>query len=276
MPAAAAQSCHRGRVQAGMCCWGDWLNSLSSTGVLLLQLPAQRCRPLGWGRQTVCRHAHTRLGVPSAPSRHPPGQALLSFVHPSLRVPVGWGHLSSGAGETHPGEGTGRGTGGCPSAESPGLAPLFPLVPGPCPLLSLPAEPLAAESSSPCPGGAGWGGRGEKRHLHPYIRIPHPHPHPASAPALAAGTRLRRGRSGAAPRARSGAGRERRRWRRERREPPGRPALPGPGQSREALRERGAGAARRGGGCRGAGTIKPGVIAFRQMRLPRPSPSPGI
>lgn len=50
----------------------------------------------------------------------------------------------------------------------------------------------------------------------------------------------------------------------------------GPGQPREARRELGAGAAGRGGGWRGAGMIKAGVIAFRQMRQPRPSPSPGL
>lgn len=195
-----------------MRCWRDWLGTLSSTGVRLLQQRAQRCQPVALWRQTLCRHTHTRPGVPGAPNTAPTPSGP-----PQLRAsltfgPGGLGLPEQRHGGDRPGGGTGPGTGGCPPAGPPALAPRFPLAAGPCPLLSLPAVPLAAESSSPCPGGAGRGGRREKRHLRPYIRTriphPHPHPHPTTAPASAAGTRLRRGRCGAARRElwREGAG----------------------------------------------------------------------
>lgn len=204
-------------------------------------------------------------GCPAPQTLHPPGARRSCTSHLwSRRPPPGPGlpQRHHGGGQTWGGS-----LGPCPLVLAPRLA-LSPGVPRPvsparcspsrrCRWLRKAALPSVRERE---------GGGGEDiLEPHPIAapRIPHPPRHPPPGRALAtAGTGRLRG-TGAAGRRRVGES------------CPAAPRSPCP---REALRERerGAEAARRGGGCHGAGTIKPGVIAFRQMRLPRPSPSPGI
>lgn len=267
MPA-AMQSWHRGRMKADMCCRRAWL--ISSKGIRPISVASSIvsafCPALA-----VPLQAHTPApGYPAPQTRHPRGEALLGLVGLSLLVPT---HNPGGLGL--PRQRGGQSWRGKELASAREVAPL------PCPpalslsalrCLSVPRplpaarRPGGAESS--CPFGAGAVGKAASAPLHPHptpaTRIPTRAPHTATT----TGARLGPGRDGAAPGARSSRG--------GRGEPPGRPSLPGPGHLRAAPRERGAGAAHRGGSCHGVGTIKPGVIAFRQMRLLRPSPSPGI
>lgn len=261
MPA-AAQSCHRGRTPAGMCCWRDWLSSLSSAGVRLLQQQPSGASCCPAAAAPLQAHTHTR----PAPSRHPPGQCP-----PQLRASLTFSPGGLGLPEQRHG-GDRPGGGNRPGHER------LPLWRAPFSFIAALHSGGAAGSGEqhPVPWGSGAGRQRRKEASAPL----HPHPHPASTSTPTPRVRtLARRRDAPWPRTVRGGpeGTElRRKQRGEPGEPPGWPALPGPGDSPEPPPERGAGAARRGGGCRGAGTIKPGVIALRQMRLPRPSPSPGI
>lgn len=165
----------------------------------------------------------------------------------------------------------GQSWGRCPGRCPPPLAPRSALSPGvppvPGPLLALPAPPLAAESSGS--GERGWGGHTPKSASAPCTCTPHPASRIHTRTRRRGVTWSRPGRGVPGdwdPRGEGeggGGGML-----------PGDPAVPAsPGGA--------AGAG--GGGCspgrglsRGWDDKTGGVIAFRQMRLPRPSPSPGI
>lgn len=209
MPA-ATQSCHRGRIKAEMCCWRAWL--ISSEGIRPIRA-ASTAVPACCPVLAAPLQAHTPApGCPPPQTVHPPSEALLGVVHPSLlvppRSPAGRGCLSSGTGEGRPGEGRSSPRHGrrprCRARRCSLSASRCPSVPRPLPAARPPggAARCGKQLSPRC---GSRGGTTEKRHLHPYIRIrtltsssapytctphpastrtprtPHPHPPPGRA-----------------------------------------------------------------------------------------------
>lgn len=160
------------------------------------------------------------LGCPAPQTRHPPRQALLSFVHPSLLVPVGWGYLSSGTGETDPGEELARAREAAPRPGHRRSLPAsrWPPAPARCsPSRRCRSQRRAALRALGERGGVAEGRSGicaltsapaSRIHIHTLTPRPHPRPPPGRAfaadgagrPGGSCGGRERRGERGEPPR----------------------------------------------------------------------------